>query len=431
MELLLGCIYLVVTGAVIFSMAVLFLQGEKNITNKLYIACHICVAIWCSSQIMLLLVNSLIELQLSYAYGNLGICFAGAFWILFSIFYGKTNVHYKPIYFLPFIPSILHYILMLTNEFHHLYYSNFSLKDVSHGPLFYSNLVETYSFIIIGAIILIRKVIIKKKTTGNYSRTGSILIVFAVIAPVLLNALYIFNFIKTNFDITALGFAISVILVRAATLKYQFFDMKKQLDITSEKLILEEERNRIAQQVHDTTGHTLTMLQSYMKLAEVAVNNKSNQEAIEYITEARTLTSSGIKELRESINQLRAADNNQLITQGIFQLANAVKEIPCEVTVKGDDNEKYSYLSLVTYNTVRECITNTLKYANAHRIDIIIKFKDNILELVIADDGIGTDKIVDNNGLSGIRERVAKVNGNVKFISSKGEGFMTRVILPL
>jgi len=52
--------------------------------------------------------------------------------------------------------------------------------------------------------------------------------------------------------------------------KYRFLDLNKELEITNEKLILAKERNRIAQEVHDTAGHTLTMIQSYMKLAQVA-----------------------------------------------------------------------------------------------------------------------------------------------------------------
>lgn len=431
MELFLGCIYLLVTWAVIFSMTVLMLQAEKNISNSIYVACHICVAIWCSSQILLLISDTISELRFSYAYGNLGICFAGAFWLLFALCYDYSEKKIKPLWLTPFILCLLHYAINITNGYHHLYYSEFSLEKVTRGPVFYSNMTETYLFIILGAIIFIKKVIKKKKQSGNFSRKGSILIILAVIIPLILNLLYISGIIKSRFDITALGFAISVILVRTATAKYQFFDMKRQLDIASEKLILEKERNRIAQQVHDTTGHTLTMLQSYMKLTEVAVKNDSKEEAFEYITEARSLTSSGIRELRESINQLKAGDNSQLITQGINQLASQVKEIPCEVTIKGEDSENYSHLSLVTYNTVRECITNTLKYAKASRIDIVIKFKNDVIELIVADDGIGTDKIVDNNGLAGIKKRISEVNGTVKFISSDGEGFMTRITLPI
>lgn len=430
MELILSGIYLIVTVAVIFSMAVIVLQGEKTTSNHMYSLCHICAAIWCGSQILIPLANSDISLFIIYLYGNIGICFAGALWILFSANYGLKNTKVKFYYYIPLILSAINYILILSNSSHHLYYISFGLDEIKHGILFYINVAEIYIYTFIGAITLYRRVHHSGQNAEAINKHGIILIILAVLMPLIFSVLYLTGIVKTSFDITPLGFSISIILVRAATIRYQFFDMKKELDITTEKLILEKERNRIAQQVHDTTGHTLTMLQSYLKLTEVACKNTEKEEALQYIAEARSLTSSGIKELRESINQLRAGDENQLITQGITQLASQVKEIPCEVTVKGEDSKQFSHLSSAIYNSVRESITNTLKYAKASKIDIVIKFKDSTIELVIADDGQGTDCIIDNNGLRGIRERIEKLNGTVKFISSAGDGFMTRITLP-
>lgn len=431
MEFVLGCIYLVVTGAVIFSMAVLLLQGEKNKANKMYLICHACVCVWCSSQIFVMLSKTDLQLLISYLYGNLGICFAGAFWILFSANYsnGRINVNKNSnnrIFALPVILSAIQYVAILTNHFHNKYYCEFGMSNIAHGPLFYVNVMQTYIFIIIGTILLIKNV-----KNQNEKKSGSMLIVAAVIIPVILSIINILNIVNTTFDITPLGFAISVILVRAATIRYEFFDMKKELDIASEKLILEKERNRIAQEVHDTTGHTLTMLQSYMKLTEVEVKNGNGESALEYVKEARSLTSKGIKELRESINQLREGDQDLLVTQSIMQLAQNVKEIPCEVTVQGEDCKEYAYLSKIIHDTVRECITNTLKYANAGRIDIVIRFKKDVIEVMIADDGDGCSEIKGNNGLRGINERVESAGGKVKYISAAGEGFMTRVTLPI
>ena len=216
-----------------------------------------------------------------------------------------------------------------------------------------------------------------------------------------------------------------------AAFKYRFMNLKKELAITNEKLLLEQERNRIAQQVHDTAGHTLTMIQSYMKLAEISAGKENFEEVKGYLTEARQLTGQGIKELRESINMLREEAEYELVTQGVMQLANQMKEIPVEVTVRGEDDAKYSHLSKTVYDTVRESMTNTLKYAQATKMDVVIRFQKNFLELMIADDGKGCEDIKDNNGLRGIRERVQKAGGTVNFTSSPGEGFLTRVTLPI
>lgn len=439
MDLILGSIYILVTGAVIFSMAALFLRGEKNIANKMYLVCNGLVAIWCSSQLVISFAKTADELAIAYGYGNIGICFAGAFWVYFSLAYKNDNVKkIKPIYLLPFVMSAFHYVMMASNSIHHLYYTKFDVHDVSYGIFFYTNVIETYLFIVVGAIIIFTRVfkaererLINGKTKRPFRKRGSVLIVAAVVVPMVLSGLYLSGMVRLGFDFTPLGFAISVILVMLATNKYQFFDMKRELDIATEQLLLEKERNRIAQQVHDTAGHTLTMLQSYMKLTEVAIGKDNDEEALSYVASARELTSKGIKELRESINHLRAGENYELVTQAVMQLADQVKEIPCEVTIQGEDGKKYSHLTRIIYDTVRESITNTLKYAEAGKLDIVIRFQEKVVELMIADDGKGCENINDNNGLRGIRERIEGCKGTVRFVSAKGEGFMTRVKIPV
>lgn len=436
MEMLLGFIYLIVTGTVLVSMATLFLRGNRNKANLLYLIFQGLVAIWCSSQIMVLLSTAKWELSFAYLFGNIGICFIGMFWYYFAVVY--TGGELKGVRrVVPLFCSFCHYVLVCTNGWHHLYYAQFDMNVILHGPFFYTNVVMTYFFIVVGAILIYKDILRvqedeKEKENGHApGRIARVLVVISVLIPVLMNAFYLTGLVKASYDITPLGFAASVILTMLATVKYQFIDLKRELAITNEKLLLEKERNRIAQQVHDTAGHTLTMIQSYMKLAQLAVEQSNEKDAKEYLEGARSLTSQGIRELRESINQLREEAEYELVTQGVMQLAGQVKEIPVEVTVQGQDSSKYSHLSKVIYDTVRESITNSLKYAQASKIEIIIRFQPERLQLTIGDDGKGCQEIKDNNGLRGIRERIEKVDGTVRFMSTEGEGFLTMVKIPV
>ncbi len=423
MFFVLGVIYIMVIGAVLVSMTVLLLKGQKELYNRIYLGCQGLVVVWCISQVLLLLSQTDTELAISYGIGNIGICFVGAFWYSFAVIYtgGKLQGIRK---YLPFGISLFHYILVLTNGWHHLYYVDFSQQAVKHGMFFYTNVAATYVFVVAGAVQLYRNLSEEQAEGGAKG-----LIVASVLIPVFLNVFQLAGLVEASFDITPLGFGISVICVLMATVKYRFLDLNKELEITNEKLILAKERNRIAQEVHDTAGHTLTMIQSYMKLAQVANKKEEAEQVGAYLEEARVLTSQGIKELRESINQLREGESYELVTQGIMQLANQVKEIPVDVTVQGEDSENYSHLSRVIYDSVRETITNTLKYAKASKMEIIVRFAKDSVEVVIGDDGVGCDNIVDNNGLRGIRERIEQCGGKVRFISGEGEGFLTRIHL--
>jgi hypothetical protein len=298
-------------------MAALFLRGKGEPYNRLYMLFCGTVLLWCGSQILVLLAENVRELYAAYLVGNIGICFVGSFWLYFAVAYTGKKVHgfWRCI---PFFLSLAHYLLVLTNPLHRLYYPVFTAEKVEHGIFFYTNVAMTYTFVICGAILLYRHM-----EKGSMAKT------------------------------------------------------------------------------------------------------------VEYLSDARTLTSEGLRQLRESINDLRREASYELVTQGITMLASQVKEIPVEVTVRGEDGEKYSHLSRVLYDTTCEAITNALKYADASRIDIVIRFHKDSVELVIGDDGKGCDEISENNGIRGIRERVEHAGGTVRFTSSAGEGFLINVKVPV
>ena len=554
MTFLLCIIYLVVMGAGIVSMAVLCLRGKKAVYNKLYLVCQGLALIWCGAQICWMLSETQLQMRISNLIANTGICFIGAFWFYFALLYTKKNVR-RILWILPTVLAVFHYMIILTNGWHHLYYKSFGKDAIEHGIFFYTNVAATYLWVISGAVMIYGKLLPqkreKKQESPGEGGMARVLIVMAVLVPVILNLMHQVGIIVFQYDVTPLGFGISMPLILLATIRYRFMDVNitafdtvlaglsdgvgifdktgkctyynkafmdmterekvyktlacqdvlnliqewketeekgifqkgeqyiqvqiyqsdmqnnqeekmkpvsleqlcregetvfvfkdisryyevlhrtRELAITNEKLALERERNRIAGEVHDTAGHTLTMIQSYMKLALISSEKEEKEKVEEYLTEAKRLSGDGIRELRQSINQLKKEASYELVTQGIMQLAAQVKEIEVEVTVQGEDSEKYSHLTRVLYESVREIITNTLKYAQGTRMDIILRFQENAVELVVADDGRGCEEIVDNNGLYGIRKRIKEAGGDVKFISSPGEGFLSRIQIPL
>ncbi len=231
---------------------------------------------------------------------------------------------------------------------------------------------------------------------------------------------------------------------------YERLQQSRELAVAAQRLAIEKERNRIAQEVHDTTGHTLTMIQSLLRLARVEWEQAGNSEPVleesrpgteggsfrtagaisEYLTQAQELAVNGIRELRISINQLRQGTDWDLVTQGICQLAKSVKELEVEVDIQGEDGPGYSHLSMIVYECFREAITNCLKYARATHMDAIVKFEEKGISLYIFDNGQGCREVVENNGIRGIRERVENAGGRVRILSSEGEGFQIYIWLP-
>lgn len=229
---------------------------------------------------------------------------------------------------------------------------------------------------------------------------------------------------------------------------YERMDQSRRLAVSQQRLAIEQERNRIAQEVHDTAGHTLTMVYSLLKLIRLRFKDmepdqgsfreesglKAGQgweETDDYLEQAAQLTQEGIRSLRLAINHMRREASWELVTQGIYQLTDRVKEIPIEVELQGEDHPRYSHLSGIVYECLREAVTNCLKYAEASRMDVIVKFGEQEISLFVFDDGKGCGEIKESHGLSGIRERVVKAGGQARFFSEEGEGFQIYIRLPL
>lgn len=209
---------------------------------------------------------------------------------------------------------------------------------------------------------------------------------------------------------------------------YELLRQGKELAVAEQRFAIEQERNRIAQEVHDTTGHTLTMIQSLVKLIRIT---KEEDIKAGYLDQAQKLATDGIRELRWAIRHMRQGTACELVTEGVYQLIGSVREITVEAEIQGKDSPAYSHLSKIVYECLREAITNCLKYANASRMDVIVKFAETELCLYIFDDGQGCASICGNNGIRGIRDRVEKAGGQVRFLSAEGEGFQIYVKLPV
>ncbi|WP_295074999.1 histidine kinase N-terminal 7TM domain-containing protein [Ruminococcus sp.] len=206
-----------------------------------------------------------------------------------------------------------------------------------------------------------------------------------------------------------------------------------ELAAAEKKLSLEQERNRIAQEMHDSAGHTFTMISSLAKLVkyEAGKENPSFDDMLKNISEIDGLSRSGVTQLRCTINNLRDDEFMTSVTKAVQTIITAVRGVDVDLCVQGEEDKRYRFCIKEIYDNCRETVTNALRYSEATRIDIILKFLADRIEMYILDNGKGCDSISENNGLRGIRERTEALGGTVKFTSLKGEGFNTVVKIPI
>ena len=201
-----------------------------------------------------------------------------------------------------------------------------------------------------------------------------------------------------------------------------------------EELATVQERNRIARDIHDSLGYALTNLNIQMQTA-VKLWDLEPIQAYSFLTQAQTLGTKAMQEVRKSISVLREdTTNEQPLEVKIELLVDDFRE--------GTELLVYTSIdrcSLVSkpvaqtvYRIIQEALTNVFKHADATQIQIELVHSDRELNLVIADNGKGFDpeRNISGFGLQGMQERTATVNGQFQLITSPGNGCRTEVKIP-
>lgn len=238
------------------------------------------------------------------------------------------------------------------------------------------------------------------------------------------------------FDKTEKKVAVAYIF-RDITKYYELEQKSKELLNYRQKLEIEQEHNRIVQIIHDSIGHNLTIIRSLIFISRNRIEEISNSESqealdiLEDLNQAAGIAGESLKKLRETIHNLNNEKKYCLVTQKISELIEQVKGIEIEVIVQGKDSEKYMFLSELLYENLREAVTNTLKYGNATKMDVVLRFGKKDIEMFIFDNGKGCATINYGNGLNGMMKRTKEAGGNILFASETDEGFRIIIKFPL
>lgn len=200
----------------------------------------------------------------------------------------------------------------------------------------------------------------------------------------------------------------------------------------------EEERKRIAKDIHDGIGQMLTALKFNIESIDVSNKTKS-KEKIAYL---KTLTADLIKGVRTATFNLTPPE---LSDHGLFP---ALQKMTAELTKltgknilidnKAENNIRFdSFVETNIYRVTQEAVNNAIKYAQANYILLTLDYSDDMLSVVINDDGKGFDSTIlqkapKNNseggmGLFFMKERISYISGRLFIHSELGKG--TRVTI--
>ncbi|MGA2049975.1 MAG: sensor histidine kinase [Terracidiphilus sp.] len=192
-----------------------------------------------------------------------------------------------------------------------------------------------------------------------------------------------------------------------------------------ERLSQEAERERIARDLHDLLGHTLTVITVKLDLALRLLSRDSDRARIE-IVEAEQTARNALAEVREAVSGYRAEGLAAEISRARRSLLSADVKLTTTLAPVNLSSSQVNVLCLA----LREAVTNVVRHAHATVCHVALHEKDGTIHFTIEDNGLG-GQIREGNGLRGMRERLQSVAGAVKLTSLANGGTGLEMTLPL
>lgn len=196
--------------------------------------------------------------------------------------------------------------------------------------------------------------------------------------------------------------------------------------------VKQNERIRIARNIHDLLGHHLTALTINLQVAA----RQSEGEVKKNIDQCHQLAKLLLSDVREAVSDIRDKGKLDLATS-INNILVAIPTLHAQVDVDENVNVSDMHVADTIIKCVQESITNTLRHANGKHLEIALKYSeqsDNTqakqIELTIQNDGKMPSKITLGNGLTGIKERLFALQGSAEFALESGK-FFTRILIPV
>jgi signal transduction histidine kinase len=203
----------------------------------------------------------------------------------------------------------------------------------------------------------------------------------------------------------------------------------------------EEERRRLAREIHDELGQLLTGLSLNLKLSQEAVLNDP-QTARDHLDRANALVRHTIEQSHRLITDLRPTvlDDYGLVPALREELNQRLAPLCIEAHLhtEGDIERLPAEVATAAFRIAQEAITNVIRHADAHQVHVRLQQTAGGLTVTVDDDGIGLPKEVLNNrdgrqalGILGMQERAGALGGQLAVTPREPHGTRVHLWLPL
>jgi signal transduction histidine kinase len=249
----------------------------------------------------------------------------------------------------------------------------------------------------------------------------------------------------------AVGFAVGYVISRRTEQAREATEAALVLAAEQERQTaraIEDERGRIARELHDVVAHGLSVIVVQAGAERRALHHPGGIDADSVDAALGSIEKAGrdaLVDLRRLLGLLRRTEEPLALSPqpGLAQLDDLVATVrdaglEVEVDVTGDSAMLPAGLDLTAYRIVQEALTNVLKHANARCVRVGVAFQRNLLDLQVSDDGgdagppgpLGATP-GSGHGLIGMRERVKVFGGTISAGRQDGGGWTVHARLPV
>ena len=237
--------------------------------------------------------------------------------------------------------------------------------------------------------------------------------------------------------------------IENALLQQQLLERENMLEQLLGKIVSaqEGERQRIARELHDTTGQSLTAIGLGLRGIQTQLERLDRDHALslplEQLGEVLSYSNIAIRELHNIIADLRPSQLDELglkaAIQWYVQSFEQRHGIPVQFQQQGDTCSLPEDYNTVLFRIMQEALRNVARHANASEVDVDLRRTDQAVCLVVRDNGCGFDastiSVTQESqtgwGLAGMKERAALVGGCLDLTTAPGAGAEVRIQIPL
>lgn len=325
-------------------------KSKKQI-KKIFSFNLICLLICTTAQITQILFSQKLGIKQIYFdyFVYIGTCFLPISVYFTGLSFENTKIQFKKKYSVLFIIPIISLIILWTNDYHHLFYKQYStsIANTVYGP--YMVIHNIYSYILLGlGIIYMLKFSIKN--SGFFSKQ-SLLIVLGVSVPVVVNILGTFKIIPMSIYVTPITFTITIICCAIAIFKFQFLNvtpiaLQKIVDRISDGYVVLDDNNVI-------TDFNKTFLDIF-KLSSEDIRSKN---FIRFLQQ-RKISEQVVEKISKSIKKANSTEKTVSFEQ---QFVKIKKYFRIEITPINSDNNSLGTLFLLKDITQHKEDMETIK----------------------------------------------------------------------